>query len=76
MRQKILSRLPRTKGSQPKFRIIKYPDPSSSGTSPTVLTLADMDAAVGVTKASVRKIERLIGFGIIPANTRLVPHYL
>lgn len=76
VKQKVLHRVSRLKDPKPRYRFLQYPNPSNSNLSPAVLTLSDMDALVGGRRASVTKIERLIGFGLLSPNTRLVPHYL
>ena len=76
VKEKVMRRMPRTKGASPKYRMIQYAQPSDSDLSMTTITLSDMQALVGIQKSDESRIERLIGFGLLPENTRLVPRYL
>jgi hypothetical protein len=57
------------KAPSPKYRMNPRIDPSESPNSMPVLTESDLRVLVGIQKATEQRVERLIGFGLLPENT-------
>jgi hypothetical protein len=49
-----------------RYRMKQMPEPSDSRNSPACVTQSDLRVLVGLQKANEKRVERLIGFGLLP----------
>lgn len=66
-----VTRVSKRREKAQRFRLIEVPEPSDSKETPTVVTLSDSMAVVGLHRVNDVWLERLIGFGLIPEGTPL-----
>lgn len=67
-------RVSRRKEARQRYRLKTIAKPSESKETPTVVTVSDSMAVVGLHRINDVWLERLIGFGLIPENTPLPAH--